>query len=75
MRAKGYSEEDRRKIIKTHNIEKQKRFRKGPSSEDIWDVREKLDMDAPEPFKGDLVKLEKEVEEWKKRTGNENVSI
>ena len=75
MRAKGYNEEDRRKIIKQHNIEKLKSFRKGPSSEDIWDIREKLDLDAPEPFKGDFVKLEKEVEEWKKRTGNDNISI
>ena len=75
MRAKSYPEEERRKIVKQHNIEKLKKWRTGPSSEDIWDVRDKLDLNEPEPFKGDFVKLEKEIEEWKKRTGNSNVSI
>ncbi|KKY15192.1 hypothetical protein UCRPC4_g06419 [Phaeomoniella chlamydospora] len=75
MRTKSYSDERKRKMIKQHNIEKLKRWRSGPSSEDVWEVRDKLDLDSPEPFKGDYVRLEKEMEEWKKRTGNENIKL
>ena len=67
MRAKAYPEAERRKIIKQHNIGKLEKYKKGPSSEDVWEVRDRLDFDAPEMFKGDYGRLEREHREWRER--------
>lgn len=60
MRTKGWSEEMRRKAIRDHNRKKAIKYKTGPSSEDVWDVR--LDP-AEKAFQGDFAALEREIKE------------
>ncbi|KAJ5272831.1 hypothetical protein N7478_007956 [Penicillium angulare] len=58
MKTRGWSDELRRKTIRDHNKKKAIKYKTGPSSEDVWDVR--LDP-ASDAFKGDFAALEKEM--------------
>ncbi|KAJ5710675.1 hypothetical protein N7488_004831 [Penicillium malachiteum] len=58
MKTRGWSDELRRKTIRDHNRKKAIKYKTGPSSEDVWDVR--LDP-ASDSFKGDFVAMEKEM--------------
>ncbi|KAJ5092706.1 hypothetical protein N7456_008567 [Penicillium angulare] len=58
MKTRGWSDELRRKTIRDHNRKKAIKYKTGPSSEDVWDVR--LDP-ASGAFKGDFAALEKEM--------------
>ncbi|KAJ5641621.1 hypothetical protein N7490_005621 [Penicillium lividum] len=58
MRTRGWSDELRRKTIRDHNRKKAIKYKTGPSSEDVWDVR--LDP-AKESFQGDFAALEREM--------------
>ena len=58
MKTRGWSDELRRKTIRDHNRKKAIKYKTGPSSEDVWDVR--LDP-ASDSFKGDFAALEREM--------------
>ncbi|KAJ6032464.1 hypothetical protein N7540_003196 [Penicillium herquei] len=58
MKTRGWSDELRRKTIRDHNRKKAIKYKTGPSSEDVWDVR--LDP-ASDSFQGDFVAMEKEM--------------
>ncbi|KAJ5216793.1 hypothetical protein N7468_009801 [Penicillium chermesinum] len=59
MRTKGWSEDARRNAIRDHNRKKAIKYKTGPSSEDIWDVRLEPAKDA---FQGDFAALERDIE-------------
>lgn len=58
MRTRGWSDELRRKTIRDHNRKKAIKYKTGPSSEDIWDVRLEPARNA---FQGDFAALEREM--------------
>ncbi|CAG8174680.1 unnamed protein product [Penicillium salamii] len=58
MKTRTWPEDLRRREIRDHNRKKAIKYKTGPSSEDVWDVR--LDP-ATESFKGDFAALEKEI--------------
>ncbi|KAJ5090376.1 hypothetical protein N7532_009060 [Penicillium argentinense] len=58
MKTRGWSDELRKKTIRDHNRKKAIKYKTGPSSEDVWDVR--LDP-ARNAFQGDFAALEKEM--------------
>lgn len=58
MKTRTWPEDLRRREIRDHNRKKAIKYKTGPSSEDVWDVR--LDP-AKESFKGDFAALEKEM--------------
>lgn len=58
MRTRSWSDDLRKKAIRAHNQKKAIRYKTGPSSEDVWDVR--LEP-AREAFKGDFAALEREM--------------
>lgn len=39
MKARGYSDESRRETIRDHYRKKAVKYKTGPSSEDVWEVR------------------------------------
>ncbi|KAJ5156483.1 hypothetical protein N7492_009286 [Penicillium capsulatum] len=67
MRTRGWSDELRKKAIRAHNQKKAIKYKTGPSSEDIWDVRLEPAKDA---FQGDFAALEQEMknEEMQQQT-------
>lgn len=60
MRTRSWSDELRRKAIRAHNQRKAIKYKTGPSSEDIWDVRLEPVKDA---FQGDFGALEQEMKD------------
>lgn len=58
MKTRSWSDDLRRKAIRAHNQKKAIKYKTGPSSEDIWDVRLDPVRDA---FKGDFAALEREI--------------
>ncbi|KAJ5888834.1 hypothetical protein N7495_008875 [Penicillium taxi] len=58
MKTRGWGDELRKKTIRDHNRKKAVKYKTGPSSEDIWDVR--LDP-AKNSFQGDFAALELEI--------------
>ncbi|OQD70047.1 hypothetical protein PENDEC_c027G05803 [Penicillium decumbens] len=58
MRTRSWSDDLRRKAIRAHNQKKAIKYKTGPSSEDVWDVRFEPARDA---FKGDFAALEREM--------------
>ena len=58
MKTRTWPEDLRKRAIRDHNRKKAIKYKTGPSSEDVWDVR--LDP-ATESFKGDFAALEKEM--------------
>lgn len=58
MRTRGWSDDLRKKTIRDHNRKKAIKYKTGPSSEDIWDVRLEPARNA---FQGDFAALEREM--------------
>ncbi len=63
MRTRKWDDKDRVKAIKEHYRKKAVKYKTGPSSEDIWEVRTEPVKDA---FQDNLEELEAKIEEWKK---------
>ena len=60
MRSQSYPEESKRRMISDHYRKKATKYRTGPSSEDIWEVRKKPLEGA---FEGDFAALERQMKE------------
>jgi hypothetical protein len=58
MRTKAYPDEERKEMIRDHYRKKTIKYKTGPSSEDVWEVRTEPLKDA---FQGDYAALEKEI--------------
>jgi len=63
LRTRNWGEMDRKKAIQDHYRQKAVKYKTGPSSEDVWEVRTEPVRDA---FQGNLEELERQIEEWKK---------
>ena len=70
MRTRNWEELDRAQAIRGHQHQKLEKYRTGPSSEDVWEIRTTPLKDA---FQGDLEALEEQVRMWEKSNpGAEN---
>lgn len=58
MKTRTWPENLRKKAILDHNRKKAIKYKTGPSSEDVWDVRLEPARDS---FKGDFAALEREM--------------
>lgn len=58
MRTRSFPEAERKRVIRDHNRKKEIKYKTGPSSEDVWDMRTEPVRDA---FQGDFVALEREM--------------
>lgn len=58
MKTRTWPEDLRRREIRDHNRKKSIKYKTGPSSEDVWDVR--LDP-AKDSFKGDFAAMWQEM--------------
>jgi hypothetical protein len=65
MRTRQWKPEDRQKAIQEHYRKKAVKWKTGPSSEDIWEVRTEPVMD---PISGNLAEAEAEMAELAKNT-------
>ncbi len=63
MRTRQWDEKDRIKAIKEHYRKKAVKYKTGPSSEDVWEVRREPVKDA---FQDSLEELEAKIQHWKK---------
>lgn len=63
MRTRNWDEKDRAKAIKEHYRKKAIKYKTGPSSENIWEVRTEPVKDA---FQDNLEELETKIAQWKK---------
>lgn len=63
MRTRNWDEKDKKKAIQDHHRQKAIKWKTGPSSEDIWEVRNEPVKDA---FQDNLEELEARITEWKK---------
>ncbi|PWY78427.1 hypothetical protein BO94DRAFT_537614 [Aspergillus sclerotioniger CBS 115572] len=59
MKTRTLPDQQRRKAIRDHNRKKAIKYKTGPSSEDVWDVRTEP---AQNPFSGDFAALEIEMQ-------------
>ncbi|KAA8647500.1 hypothetical protein EYZ11_004392 [Aspergillus tanneri] len=69
MKTRTWSESTRKQAIRDHNRKKAIKFKTGPSSEDVWDLRMEPVQEA---FSGDFAALEREMkaeEEAKQKAG------
>lgn len=64
MRTRQWEKEDREKAIADHYRKKAIKYKQGPSSEDVWEMRTEPVKDA---FQGDLEALERKVAEWRRQ--------
>ena len=64
MRTKKWEKEERERTIADHYRRKAIKYKQGPSSEDVWEMRTEPVKDA---FQGDLEALEREVAEWRRQ--------
>lgn len=62
MRTRNWDPKDRSKAVQDHYKNKAIKWKTGPSSEDIWEVRQEPVKDA---FQGNLEELEAKIAEWK----------
>lgn len=62
MRTRNWDEKDKAKAIQDHYRTKAVKWKTGPSSEDIWEVRTEPVKDA---FQASLEDLEAKIAEWK----------
>lgn len=60
MRTRSYGDEEKSRIIRDHNRKKAIKYKTGPSSEDVWDMRM---APVKQAFQGDFAALEKEMKE------------
>jgi hypothetical protein len=63
MRSRNWDKEDRARAIQEHYRKKAIKWKTGPSSEDVWEVREQPVRDA---FQGNLEELEARIAQWQK---------
>ena len=63
MRTRQWDEKDRTKAIKEHYRKKAIKYKRGRSSEDVWEFRSEPVKDA---FQDSLEDLEAKIEHWKK---------
>ena len=63
MRTRNWDEKDRAKAVQDHYKQKAIKWKTGPSSEDVWQVRTEPVKDA---FQDSLEELEAKIAEWKK---------
>ncbi|TPR08368.1 HOOK family protein [Aspergillus niger] len=59
MKTRTLPDQQRRKAIRDHNRKKAIKYKTGPSSEDVWDVRTEPVQNA---FSGDFAALEREMQ-------------
>jgi Protein of unknown function (DUF3128) len=64
MRTRQWNKADREKAIADHYRKKVIKYKQGPSSEDVWEMRTEPVKDA---FQGDLEALERQVDEWRRQ--------
>jgi len=60
MRSRSYKKEDKERLIRDHYRKKAIKYKTGPSSEDVWELRREPIEGA---FEGDFVALEREMKE------------
>ena len=65
MRTRQWDKEDRQKAIHEHYRKKAVKWKTGPSSEDIWEVRTEP---VRNPISGNLAELEAELDQLKKNS-------
>ncbi|KAJ9198537.1 hypothetical protein DTO027B5_3495 [Paecilomyces variotii] len=58
MKARSLPDESRRRMIREHNKKKAIKYKTGPSSEDVWEIRTEPVKNA---FQGDFAALEREM--------------
>ncbi|KAL4786714.1 hypothetical protein BJX76DRAFT_87659 [Aspergillus varians] len=58
MKTRTYSDKEKRRLIREHNQKKAIKYKTGPSSEDVWEVRMEPVKKA---FQGDFAALEREM--------------
>ncbi|KIX94116.1 uncharacterized protein Z520_10142 [Fonsecaea multimorphosa CBS 102226] len=63
MKTRNWKKEDRERAIQEHYRKKAVKWKTGPSSEDVWEVRREPVKD---PFCGNLAELEAQMAEYKK---------
>lgn len=63
MRTRNIPEKERARQIREHYQKKVIKYKTGPSSEDVWEVR---DVPVQGSMQGNLEELEARIEEWKK---------
>ncbi|KAK5056639.1 hypothetical protein LTR84_012171 [Exophiala bonariae] len=63
MRTRNIPERERARQIREHYQKKIIKYKTGPSSEDVWEVR---DVPVQDSMQGNLEELEARIEEWKK---------
>ncbi|KIW29374.1 uncharacterized protein PV07_05192 [Cladophialophora immunda] len=63
MKTRNWKKEDRERAIQEHYRKKAVKWKTGPSSEDVWEVRREPVKD---PFSGNLAELEAQMAEYKK---------
>jgi hypothetical protein len=68
MRSRSYPVEERAKMIADHYRRKAIKYKTGPSSEDVWDLRTEPVTGA---FQGDFRALEREMEVAEQREEEE----
>lgn len=62
MRTRNWDEKDRVKAVQDHYRKKTIKYKTGPSSEDVWEVRTEPVRDA---FQDNLEELEAKIAQWK----------
>jgi len=67
MRSRSYPKGEREKMIQEHYQKKLNRWKMGPSSEDVWEMR--MERLPEEPFMGDLKAAETKLAEERGKTG------
>lgn len=64
MRTRQWDKQDREREIADHYRKKIVKYKKGPSSEDVWQIRTEPVKDA---FQGDLDALERQLAELRRQ--------
>ena len=64
MRTRKWEEKDRVQAVQDHYRKKAIKYKTGPSSEDVWEVRTEP---LRGPFQGDLEALEQQIHDWETR--------
>lgn len=70
MKTKTYPDEERKKIIRDHYRKKAIKYKTGPSSEDVWELRTEPVKGA---FQGDFAALEREMKAQEEARQKENL--
>ncbi|RAL10747.1 uncharacterized protein BO97DRAFT_406742 [Aspergillus homomorphus CBS 101889] len=71
MKSRNWGEEQRKKAIRDHNRKNAIKYKTGPSSEDVWDVRTEP---VGECFNGDFAALEREIKAAEEATASQKAA-